>query len=464
MDVKPVLAAIDKNFTASLERLKTLLRIPSISADPAHDGDCEKAARATCAILKEMGFAADLYDTPAHPVVIGRLDAKQAQGPLPHILFYGHYDVQPATPLDLWKTPPFEPSVRRDSDGVERIYARGSSDDKGQFMTFLEATRNWLSVHGSLPFHLTVLIEGDEESDGSHLDAFLRQHKKRLKADLAMVCDTELWDAKTPAITTRLRGVLADEVVITGPSVDLHSGAYGGPASNPIHVLTRILGQLRDNKGRVQIPGFYEGVPKISTKQRAASTGLKFNAAKFLKNVDLSEPQGEAGFSVLEQIWARPTAEVNGIEGGHTGAGCKTVIPSRAMAKLTFRLVGAQDPAKIRKNFRAFVTSRLPKDCTASFDGAGGDSCAVTIPETAAWLEKASEALKAEWGRRPALIGGGGSIPIVEAFQRVLGMQSLMTGFAQDSDGAHSPNEKYDLECYRKGQRSWARIMAALAD
>lgn len=463
MDVTPVLETIEKNMPQSLERLKALLRIPSISADPAHDADCLKAAKQVKGLLEGMGFAARLLETPAHPVVYGTIAPKGLARNAPHVLFYGHYDVQPATPLELWKTPPFEPSVRRDSDGVERIYARGSSDDKGQFMTFLEATRAWLGVHGSLPFRLSVLIEGDEESDGSHLDAFLKQHAGLLKADLALVCDTDLWDAKTPAITTRLRGVLADEVVITGPAVDLHSGAYGGAASNPIHVLTRILGEIRDARGRITIPGFYDGVPKLSAKLKQQWAGLKFNERKFLKAVGLAEPAGEQGLSVLEKIWARPTAEVNGILGGYTGAGGKTIIPSRAMAKLTFRLVGSQDPHKIRSAFRKWVKERVPKDCKVSFDGSGGDSRAVTVPEDARWLAPAAAALKAEWGRAPALIGSGGSIPIVEAFQRVLGMQSLMTGFAQESDGAHSPNEKYDLECFRKGTRSWARIIAALA-
>lgn len=463
MQVEPVLTAIEKSMPQSLDRLLKLLSIPSISADPAHDGDCARAADAVKDLLSEMGFAADIYDTPAHPVVIGHL-APEGSGKLPHVLFYGHYDVQPATPLELWRIPPFEPTIRRDSDGIERIYARGASDDKGQFMTFLEATRAWLAVHGQLPFRLTILIEGDEESDGSHLDAFLRQHKDKLKADLAFVCDTDLWDAKTPAITTRLRGILADELVIKGPSMDLHSGGYGGPASNPIHVLTDILSQLRDKKGRITIPGFYDDVPKISTKLKAQWQSLKFSERKFLKAVGLSEPQGEQGYSVLEKIWARPTAEVNGIMGGHTGAGGKTIIASEAMAKLTFRLVGEQNPHKIRKAFRQFVRERLPKDCQVKFDGAGGDSRAVTIPENNAFIEKAATALKAEWGRKPALIGSGGSIPIVEAFQRVLGMQSLMTGFAQESDAVHSPNEKYDVECFRKGTRSWARIIAAFQE
>ena len=457
-----VLARIDAGLPESLAKLSELLRIPSVSADPAHDGDCRRAAEWVRAYLKSMGFSAALHETPAHPVVIGSLVPKSGGGKLPHLLFYGHYDVQPVAPLELWKTPPFEPSIRRDSDGVERIYARGASDDKGQFLTFLEATRQWLAVHGELPFRLTVLIEGDEESDGSHLDAFLRAKKGLLTADLALVCDTDLWNPKTPAITTRLRGILADEVVVTGPSIDLHSGGYGGAASNPIHVLTGILAQLRDARGRITIPGFYEGVPKLSAKLKKQWAGLKFNERKFLKAVGLSEPMPPKGVGVLEKLWALPTAEVNGIIGGHTGAGGKTVIPSEAMAKLTFRLVGTQDPHRIRKAFRKFVTDRLPPDCKVRFDGSGGDSRAVTIPEDSPWLAKAATALKAEWGRAPALIGSGGSIPIVEAFQRVLGMQSLMTGFAQESDAVHSPNEKYDVECYRKGQRSWARIIAAL--
>ena len=330
-------------------------------------------------------------------------------------------------------------------------------------MTFVEASRAWLKARGTLPCKVTVLIEGDEESDCSHLDDFLGANRSDLKADIAFICDTDMWDAKTPAITTRLRGCVGDEVVITGPAVDLHSGSYGGAAANPIHVLTAILADMRDKDGRIRIPGFYDGVGQIPAATRRQWKNLKFNGRKFLKGVGLSKPEGETGYSVLEQLWARPTAEVNGIIGGYTGEGGKTVIPSKASAKLTFRLVGTQDPAKVKRAFRKFVKSRAPADCKVSFVEVGGEASACVVEESNAYLRKAARALKDEWGREPIFMGTGGSIPIVGAFRRVLGIDSIMAGFSLDEDGAHSPNEKFDVEGYRRGIRSWIRIFEAVA-
>ncbi len=457
-----VLRHIDNGLETSLSRLFDLIRFASVGTDPAYREGCVGAAHWIRDELKAMGFDAALRPTTGRPAVVARYAPKGLPSHAPHILFYGHYDVQPPDPLDLWESPPFEPRIRANSDGKKSIFARGASDDKGQLMTFLEASRAWLSVHGQLPMRLTVLIEGDEEGDNSHLDRFLADNREEFRADAAFVCDTGMWDNRTPSIVTRLRGCIAEEITITGPSKDLHSGYFGGAARNPIHVLTGILADLHDRNGRVTIPGFYEGVDPIPAATRRQWKALKFPERRFLKDVGLSIPAGEKGYTVNEQIWSRPTAETNGIYGGYTGEGRKTVLPSTATAKLTFRLVGRQDPVKIRKGLRKFVKDRLPKDCKVAFNSSGGDNVAVTVPESSPWVALASRALKDEWDRAPVMQADGGSIPVVATFQNILKLQALLVGFARNDDAFHSPNEKYDVESYHKGQRSWARIIAEL--
>ncbi len=459
-----VLAQIDQQFPQSLASLFEFLRFPTVATDPKHDADCRNAANWLVERLRGMGFEAGLRETTGQPVVAGRYAPEGCGSITPHILFYGHYDVQPADPVELWDSQPFEPQIRNGKNGKNSIFARGACDDKGQLMTFLEASRNWLSVHGSLPFRLTVLIEGDEEGDSTHLERFLKENAAEFDVDAAFICDTDLWDDQTPAIRTRLRGCIGDEVTITGPRIDLHSGYYGGAAVNPIKVLSRILASIHDAKGRVTIPGFYDGVKPVPPAVRKQWEKLRFPAKKFLADVGLSVPAGEHAYSVLEQIWARPTAEVNGICGGYRGPGSKTVLPAKATAKLTFRLVEGQNPKHVRKAFRNFVKSKLPKDCKASFVDGGGDSAGISVAEDTPWIAAAKVALKNEWGRAPHLIGGGGSIPVVEAFKKYLKVDSLLVGFARDSDSVHSPNEKYDVECFHKGIRSWARIIAQLAE
>jgi acetylornithine deacetylase/succinyl-diaminopimelate desuccinylase-like protein len=457
-----VLAEIDQQFPESLERLFELLRFPSVGTDPAHQKDCLATADWLVRQLKGMGFTAGLRKTTGQPVVVGSYEPPGG-GKLPHILFYGHYDVQPADPLELWTSPPFEPQIRKGASGQDAIFARGSADDKGQLMTFLEASRCWMKVHGSLPFRLTVMIEGDEEGDTSHIDSFLRDHAREFPVDAAFICDTEMWDRRTPAINTRLRGCIGVEVTVIGPKIDLHSGLYGGPVQNPIKVLSRILAAMHDKRGRIAIPGFYDGVKPIPPKLRKQWAGLKFPAKKFLRDVGLGIPAGEQGYSALEQMWARPTAEVNGIFGGYRGVGSKTVLPAEATAKLTFRLVEGQEPRHIRKVFRAFVKSRLPADCKARFIEDGGDSRGIAVSEDTPWIRAAKAALKEEFGREPVLVGGGFSIPVVESFKTHLKVDSLLVGFAGSDDSAHSPNEKYDVASFRRGTRAWARIIAQFA-
>lgn len=455
-----VLARADLNLDDSLERLFELLRIPSISTDPAHAPECRRAAQWLDARLSSFGFESGLRDTAGHPMVVGhRAGPKGA----PHVLFYGHYDVQPPDPLEKWQTPPFEPVRRTDSDGMERIYARGASDDKGQLMTFLEASRAYVETAGELPVSVTVLLEGEEECGSPSLGPFLEANLGDLAADIALVCDTGMVDGKTPVITTRLRGLVHEEVTVTGPAIDLHSGMYGGPAVNPIKVLARIIADLHDAAGRVTIPRFYDDVRDLSPEIRRQWSSLDFDARQFLAKVGLKRSVGEEGFSILEQIWARPTAEVNGIIGGYTGVGTKTVIPSQASAKFSFRLVADQKPERIRDGFRAFVRERLPDGAAVSFATGGSASPAVHIPEANRFLGAARQALAAEWDKQPVLLGSGGSIPIVGSLQKVLGMDSLMIGFALDDDAIHSPNEKYDLASFHKGIRSWIRVISALA-
>lgn len=453
------LSAIDRNIDASLGRLFELLGIPSISTDPAYTKDCRRAADWLAAELNSLGFSAETRPTAGHPIVVGH--AAAAREGAPHVLFYGHYDVQPADPLELWASAPFSPQLKRGKE-AEEIVARGASDDKGQLMTFVEACRAY-ATNGGLPCNVTFLFEGEEETGSPSLPGFLSRHKEELsRPGLALVCDTGMWNAATPAITIMLRGLAQEEVVLQGASHDLHSGMFGGPIVNPIHVLAKIVADLHDPEGRVTLPGFYDGVAELPEDIVAGWRALGFDEAAFLRGVGLTKVGGEAGRGVMEQIWARPTCDVNGICGGYTAKGSKTVLPARASAKFSFRLVGTQDPKKIIENFRDFVRGRLPADVKAEFipHGASG---ALSLPFHSAALTQARLALKDEWGVEAALVGCGGSIPIVGDFKRELGMDALMIGFALEDDRIHSPNEKYSLTSFHKGARSWARVLAALA-
>jgi len=456
--VDKVLAAVDSGLDQSLDRLFALLRIPSISTDSAFAKDCAAAADWLVADLKSLGFEASARATGGHPAVV----AKSAGGTGPHALFYGHYDVQPVDPLDLWETPPFEPRIATAPDGSKRIVARGACDDKGQVMTFVEACRAWKAVTGSLPVGVTMLIEGEEECGSKHLFDFVRANKADLAADVALVCDTGMWDADTPAITTSLRGIVSEEFKVVAANRDLHSGMYGGAAANPIHMLSRVIASIHGTDGRIAIPGFYDGVEDLPADILADWKGLNLTAEDYLGAIGLKHPIGEKGRLLIEMISSRPTCDINGIWGGYTGEGSKTVIPSEAWAKVTFRLVGRQSPVKVRDAFRAHVRSVLPDDCKAEFFGSRG-SPALALPWDMPVLAKAREALTAEWNRKAVTIGSGGSIPIVGAFKDDLGLDSLLVGFGLEDDRVHSPNEKYDLKSFHKGIRSWVRILDAIA-
>lgn len=457
-NVKAALTAADSNLDASLERLFALLRIKSVSTDPAFKADTRQAAEVMVGQLRELGFDSSLRDTPGHPMVVGHHDGPEGA---PHVLFYGHYDVQPVDPIELWDCDPFEPRIA-EVNGAKRIYARGASDDKGQLLTFIEACRAYKDAGQELPCRVTVFLEGEEESGSPSLYDFLEEAKDELKADIALVCDTGMWDENTPAISTTLRGMASGEIIIQAASRDLHSGHYGGAAANPIHVLTRILADLHAEDGSVTLEGFYDGVSEVPDDVKRSWEALDFSAAKFLGDVGLSMPAGEANRSVLEQTWSRPTAEINGIDGGYTGDGFKTVIAAKASAKFSCRLVGNQDPQKVMDAMRAHVEKRLPEDCTAQIIE-HGKGPAIQLPWDMPEIMAAKGALTAEWGREAVLVGEGGSIPVVGNFKSQLGMNSLLIGFGLDSDAIHSPNEKYELKSFHKGIRSWVRILDALA-
>lgn len=454
-DTSSALAYADANLDAALDRLFALMRIPSVSTDPAYAAECRRAAETLSAELAELGFESRVADTQGHPMVVAHHD-----GPGPHVLFYGHYDVQPVDPIELWRRDPFDPAIETRDDGSKMIVGRGASDDKGQLRLFVEAFRAWKQTTGSLPCKVTVLFEGEEESGSESLEPFLHKHAEELKADFALICDTGMWDRDTPGLTIGLRGTAAGQVTIKAADRDLHSGLYGGPARNPINLLTRILADLQDDQGRVTMPGFYDGVQPVSDAVRESWNALGFDAEKFLGEVGLSVPAGEAGYDVLEQSWARPTCDVNGIWGGYTGEGFKTVIPAEAHAKISFRLVGDQDPDAIWASFEDHVRSRLPADCEAVFTPRGG-SHAIELPADGAALIAARTALEAEWGKA-ALLGCGGSIPVVNSIRSILGMGTVMAGFALNDDNIHSPNEKYELKSFEKGIRSWVRILGEI--
>jgi acetylornithine deacetylase/succinyl-diaminopimelate desuccinylase-like protein len=372
--LQPVLDRIDADLDNSLERLFSLLRIKSISSEPAFAGDCRAAAEHLAKDIATLGFAAEVRPTAGHPAVVAKPDG--GGGARPHVLFYGHYDVQPVDPLNLWHRPPFEPVITDHADGRKIIVARGAEDDKGQLMTFIEACRAWKAVTGALPVDVTFLIEGEEEVGSKNFVPFLEANKDEFRADFALVCDTGMWDPATPAITTSLRGLLYEEVKIKAASRDLHSGLFGGGAQNPIRVLTRILGSLHDENGHITIPGFYDGVKDLPPDVLAQ--WKKLDLTPFLTSIGLSIPAGEKDRLLIEQVTSRPTCDVNGIIGGYTGEGSKTVIPAEASAKISFRLVEGQEPDRIRAAFRDFVRTRVPGDCRCEFtDHSSGPAIAL---------------------------------------------------------------------------------------
>ncbi|MGI9418658.1 MAG: dipeptidase [Geminicoccaceae bacterium] len=450
-------AYLRDGFEQSVERLSALLRIPSIGTDPAYQAQTREAAAWLVRELQDIGFEAGLRETPGQPAVVAHHPGPGDDAP--RVLYYGHYDVQPAEPLELWTSPPFEPTLVEGPHG-ERIVARGAVDDKGQTMTFIEAFRAWKEVHGGLPVAVTVFLEGEEESGSPSLDGFLRAHRDELGADICVVSDTNMWNIDTPAICIMLRGLLYLELTIHGPSQDLHSGLYGGAVPNPLNVLTRILGDLHDDDERVRIPGFYDDIDDLEALCEAARD-LDFDESGFLDNAGLACSSGEVGRSTLERIWFRPTCDLNGVFGGYTGAGAKTVIPAKATAKLSCRLVPGQDAQRIKSDISAFINKRMPKGCYCEIEELGA-APALKVSTESPFLKAAEAALDDVFGRKPVLVGMGGSIPAVGAIRQHLGIESLMMGFGLDDDRVHAPNEKFELRCFRNGMLSHAALLARL--
>lgn len=458
LPLEEVQTQLRNEFDQSVERLKALLRIPSIGTDPAFKAQTLEAAGWMVETLRSIGFEAGLRETPGQPAVIAHHPGPGGDGP--RLLYYGHYDVQPAEPLDLWTTPPFEPTVIDGPHG-QQIVARGAVDNKGQSVMFIEAFRAWQTVHGTLPAAVTVFLEGEEESGSPSLEGFLDAHRHELGADVCIVSDTNMWDIDTPAIGVMLRGLLYVDVTLHGPSQDLHSGLYGGAVPNPLNILARMLGDLHDEAGRVQIPGFYDDLADLGDLAATWQT-LDFDDAAFLGNAGLARSTGEAGKSTLERIWSRPTCDLNGLYGGYTGAGAKTVIPAKASAKLSCRLVPDQDPRKVKEGLLAFLDARTPDGCRVEVHDLGA-SPALKIPTDSLFLKAAEAALTDVFGRAPILVGMGGSIPAVGAIKHHLGIDAILMGFGLADDRVHAPNEKFELRCFQAGMLAHAVLIAKLA-
>jgi acetylornithine deacetylase/succinyl-diaminopimelate desuccinylase-like protein len=470
--VDRVLADIAQHETAAVNRLCDWLRIASISTDPKYAPQCRAAAQWAADRLTEAGLRAELCETgtpaaPGHPIVLAHSPGSpDYRGP--HVLFYGHYDVQPVDPIELWESPPFEPVIK---DAVangpgRRVVARGAVDDKGQVMTFLEALRAYKAVTGQPAggVKFTVLLEGEEESGSVHLDDFIRSRKADLQqCQVCLISDTGMLGRGKPAITYGVRGLAYTQITLHGPDQDLHSGLWGGRVLNPILALSRVLAQLHDEHNRVTIPGFYQGVPDLSPSERAAWQRLNLSAAESLRTIGLPPESdwGETGYSAVEREWARPTAEINGLWGGYTGAGAKTVIPSKASAKVSFRLVADQDPQKITQMFFAWLQARTPRGYRWELEDLHGGYPA-TLPIDSREIQAAARALKRASDVDCAMIKSGGSIPVAGTLKRELGMSTIFMGFGLDDDRVHSPNEKFELDCFRLGCRSHALFIDEL--
>lgn len=425
-----------------LEELLDLLRIPSVSADSKFKGDVRKAAEFIKTKFEEAGAdTVELVETPGHPIVYAEkiIDPK-----LPTVLVYGHYDVQPADPYELWDSPPFEPVIKN-----ERIYARGACDDKGQMYMHVKAFES-LVKSGSLPCNAKFMIEGEEEVGSSHLETFVKENKKKLAADVILISDTSIISNDTPSITVGLRGLSYLEVEVTGPNRDLHSGVYGGAVANPINVLCDMIASLQDKEGHITIPGFYDKVEELSSEQRAEMAKAPFDLEAYKKDLKINDVKGEKGYSTIERTGIRPTLDVNGIWGGYIGEGAKTVLPSKANAKISMRLVPHQDSDEITEIFTKHFESIAPKSVKVKVTPHHGGEPAV-ISTTSPAYQAASRAFEEAWGKKPIPTREGGSIPIVALFQKELALDPILMGFGLDSDAIHSPNESYGLFNFYKG-------------
>ena len=430
--------------------LEAFLRIPSVSTDPSYTADVHRCAHWLVEEFKRIGATdAELIETPGHPIVL----AKHGDDPgKPTVLCYGHYDVQPPDPIDLWNTPPFEPSRRNGT-----LFARGASDDKGQLLMHIKALESFLSTGTELPVNLKFIIEGEEEVGSAHLAPFIEEHRDRLAADVVLISDTALFAPDVPSITYGLRGLAYIEVQLTGPNRDLHAGVYGGAVENPINVLSEIIGELHDENHRVTIEGFYDDVLELTEDERAAYSSLPFDRSRWMNEIGVKEVRTENDYSVLEGTTGRPALDVNGIWGGYQAAGAKTVLPSTAGAKISMRLVPDQETDNIVQKVRAHFETRVPETMKLSFKKLHGGA-PVLIDTTTAPMRAAADAMEAVLGKRPVFTREGGSIPVVSDFKRTLGLDTILLGFGLNSDAIHSPNERFGLDRYAQGIKAVIRF------
>ncbi len=446
---------LDQHQDAFIDHLKAVLRIPSVSTDPAHRADCARCAEHVAQDLKRVGMThAEVVKTSGHPVVYGEwLGAPGA----PTAMVYGHYDVQPPDPLDLWRTPPFEPVLR---DG--KLFARGSVDDKGQVYMHLNAIEAHLRVHGKLPVNLKVVIEGEEESGGNGLEGFLTEHRSRLDADVIVVSDTAMLAPDQPALTYALRGILYTQIEVSGPSHDLHSGHFGGAVVNPANALCAIIAALKDGDGRITIPGFYDRVRPLTAAEREQLRAVPFNEAAYLAESGAPAAAGEKGYTTLERATARPTLDVNGMWSGYIEPGAKTILPAKASAKVSMRLVAEQDPADLFPRFEAYVKRLVPAGVRTEVEHLHGCLPFMTAPDHP-MLERARRALTRAWSKPAAMVREGGSIPVMATFQKTHALPCILMGFGLDDDNVHAPNEKFSLSSYFGGTKSVAYLYEELA-
>jgi acetylornithine deacetylase/succinyl-diaminopimelate desuccinylase-like protein len=437
-----------------MQELFEFLRFPSVSGKSEHKKDVRACAEWLNDHLNKIGFTSKVMPTKGHPVVYAEYKADKNA---PTVLYYGHYDVQPPEPLDLWKSPPFEPEVRQGY-----IYARGASDDKGQTFAHIKGLEAVLKANSSLPINVKFLIEGEEEAASENLPVFIRKNKKMLKADIAVVSDTSQFDKNTPAVTFGLRGIAFVELFVYGPNRDVHSGGFGGAIANPINVLCAMIARLHDKNGRVTIPGFYKDVKPITKWEKAQFRKLPYSEAKYKKALGVPALHGEKGFTTYERVWARPTLDVNGITGGYQGEGGKTIIPAVASCKITMRLVPDMDPNDISNKLEKYLKKIAPKSVRVKVVKHGG-ARAVVVPTDGPWLEAAGRAIKTGFGKDPVYMREGGSIPVVADFKSILGVDTLLIGFAQYDDNIHSPNERFRVIDFERGCKTAAALPAELA-
>jgi acetylornithine deacetylase/succinyl-diaminopimelate desuccinylase-like protein len=454
--MQKVIEYLRKNQARFVGELCDYVRFPSVSAQPQHKKDMLACAKWLARQCQGIGLQAKICPTAGHPIVIAKTPRSQS-GKRPHFVVYGHYDVQPAEPFELWKSPPFEPRIEKHS-----LYARGSTDNKGQNLAHFKAVEAYLKTGTELPCDLTFVIEGEEEVGSKHLAAFLKANRAELKCDAVVISDTGMPSPRHPALTYSLRGIAAFEIILHGPSRDLHSGIFGGSVDNPAMALCQLLAKLRDNNGRIAIPGLYDDVKPLSAYEKRQLARLPGSETEYRKFLGVPQLFGEKGFTSTERRTARPTIEINGLTSGYQGEGSKTIIPAWARAKLTFRLVPNQNPAKIVKCIRRQLEKLCPPTVRMELHAGHGAEPYLVSPE-GPQARAALRALKLAFGHEPVLLREGGSIPIVNDFKKVLGVDTLLLGLALPDDNAHSPNEKFDLGNFAKGQEMSAHLWRELA-